>query len=163
LPFFLQTVMSLQSVKEFFQQLQLDLPIIELEVSTATVALAAEAHGVAQGQIAKTLAFRLNDERVLLVVAKGDARIDHKKFKDAFGKGKMLGLEEVVELTGHPVGGVCPFGLAQDLPVYLDVSLQTYEEVIPAAGSVNSAVRISPELMLKITNGEWVDVCQSTA
>jgi prolyl-tRNA editing enzyme YbaK/EbsC (Cys-tRNA(Pro) deacylase) len=163
LPFYLQTVMSLQSVKEFFQQLQLDLPIIELEVSTATVALAAEAHGVAQGQIAKTLAFRLNDERVLLVVAKGDARIDHKKFKDAFGKGKMLGLEEVVELTGHPVGGVCPFGLAQDIPVYLDVSLQTYEEVIPAAGSVNSAVRISPELMLKITNGEWVDVCQSTA
>jgi prolyl-tRNA editing enzyme YbaK/EbsC (Cys-tRNA(Pro) deacylase) len=95
------------------------------------------------------------------VVAKGDARIDHKKFKDAFGKGKMLGLDEVVELTGHPVGGVCPFGLARALPVYLDVSLQTYEEVIPAAGSVNSAVRISPALMLKITNGQWVDVCQS--
>ena len=136
--------MSLQSVKAFFQQLELSLPIIELEVSTATVALAAEAHGVEPGQIAKTLAFRLNDDRVLLVVAKGDARIDHKKFKDAFGKGKMLGLDEVVELTGHPVGGVCPFGLAQALPVYLDVSLQIYEEVIPAAGSVNSAVRISP-------------------
>ena len=153
--------MSLQSVKAFFQQLELNLPIIELEVSTATVALAAEAHGVEPGQIAKTLAFRLNDDRVLLVVAKGDARIDHKKFKDAFGKGKMLGLDEVVELTGHPVGGVCPFGLARALPVYLDVSLQTYEEVIPAAGSVNSAVRISPALMLKITNGQWVDVCQS--
>jgi prolyl-tRNA editing enzyme YbaK/EbsC (Cys-tRNA(Pro) deacylase) len=154
--------MSLQSVKAFFQQLELNLPIIELQVSTATVALAAEAHGVEPGQIAKTLAFRLNDDRVLLVVAKGDARIDHKKFKDALGKGKMLGLDEVVELTGHPVGGVCPFGLAQALPVYLDVSLQTYEEVIPAAGSVNSAVRISPALMLKITNGQWVDVCQST-
>ena len=153
--------MSLQSVKAFFQQLELNLPIIELQVSTATVALAAEAHGVEPGQIAKTLAFRLNDDRVLLVVAKGDARIDHKKFKDAFGKGKMLGLDEVVELTGHPVGGVCPFGLARALPVYLDVSLQTYEEVIPAAGSVNSAVRISPALMLKITNGQWVDVCQS--
>ena len=153
--------MSLQSVKAFFQQLELNLPIIELQVSTATVALAAEAHGVEPGQIAKTLAFRLNDDRVLLVVAKGDARIDHKKFKDAFGKGKMLGLDEVVELTGHPVGGVCPFGLAQALPVYLDISLQTYEEVIPAAGSVNSAVRISPALMLKITNGQWVDVCQS--
>jgi prolyl-tRNA editing enzyme YbaK/EbsC (Cys-tRNA(Pro) deacylase) len=153
--------MSLQSVKAFFQQLELNLPIIELQVSTATVALAAEAHGVEPGQIAKTLAFRLNDDRVLLVVAKGDARIDHKKFKDALGKGKMLGLDEVVELTGHPVGGVCPFGLAQALPVYLDVSLQTYEEVIPAAGSVNSAVRISPALMLKITNGQWVDVCQS--
>ena len=155
--------MSLQSVKAFFQQLELNLPIIELQVSTATVALAAEAHGVEPGQIAKTLAFRLNDDRVLLVVAKGDARIDHKKFKDAFGKGKMLGLDEVVELTGHPVGGVCPFGLARALPVYLDVSLQTYEEVIPAAGSVNSAVRISPALMLKITNGQWVDVCQSAA
>jgi prolyl-tRNA editing enzyme YbaK/EbsC (Cys-tRNA(Pro) deacylase) len=127
------------------------------------VALAAEAHGVEPGQIAKTLAFRLNDDRVLLVVAKGDARIDHKKFKDAFGKGKMLGLDEVVEMTGHPVGGVCPFGLAQALPVYLDVSLQIYDEVIPAADSVNSAVRISPELMLKITQGQWVDVCQSAA
>jgi len=155
--------MSLQSVKAFFQELELNLPIIELEVSTATVALAAQAHGVEPGQIAKTLAFRLNDARVLLVVAKGDARIDHKKFKDAFGKGKMLALEEVVELTGHPVGGVCPFGLAQALPVYLDVSLQVYDEVIPAAGSVNSAVRISPKLMLKITNGQWVDVCQSAA
>jgi len=153
--------MSLQSVRAFFQQLELNLPIIELQVSTATVALAAEAHGVEPGQIAKTLAFRLNDDRVLLVVAKGDARIDHKKFKDALGKGKMLSLDEVVELTGHPVGGVCPFGLAQALPVYLDISLQTYEEVIPAAGSVNSAVRISPALMLKITNGQWVDVCQS--
>ena len=161
MPSYLHAVMSLQSVKAFFQQLELNLPIIELQVSTATVALAAEAHGVEPGQIAKTLAFRLNDDRVLLVVAKGDARIDHKKFKDAFGKGKMLALEEVVELTGHPVGGVCPFGLAQALPVYLDISLQTYEEVIPAAGSVNSAVRISPALMLKITNGQWVDVCQS--
>lgn len=155
--------MSLQSVKAFFQQLELNLPIIELDMSTATVALAAEAHGVEPGQIAKTLAFRLNDDRVLLVVAKGDARIDHKKFKDAFGKGKMLGLDEVVEMTGHPVGGVCPFGLAQALPVYLDVSLQIYDEVIPAADSVNSAVRISPELMLKITQGQWVDVCQSAA
>jgi prolyl-tRNA editing enzyme YbaK/EbsC (Cys-tRNA(Pro) deacylase) len=155
--------MSLQSVKAFFQQLDLNLPIIELDVSTATVALAAEAHGVEPGQIAKTLAFRLNDDRVLLVVAKGDARIDHKKFKDAFGKGKMLGLDEVVEMTGHPVGGVCPFGLAQALPVFLDVSLQIYDEVIPAADSVNSAVRISPEFMLKITQGQWVDVCQSAA
>ena len=155
--------MSLHSVKAFFQQLDLNLPIIELDVSTATVALAAEAHGVEPGQIAKTLAFRLNDDRVLLVVAKGDARIDHKKFKDAFGKGKMLGLDEVVEMTGHPVGGVCPFGLAQALPVFLDVSLQIYDEVIPAADSVNSAVRISPELMLKITQGQWVDVCQSAA
>ena len=152
--------MSLQSVRDFFQQRQLDIPIIELEVSTATVALAAEAHGVEPGRIATTLSFRLSDDRVVLVVAKGDARIDNKKFKDAFGKGKMLSLEEVVNITGHPVGGVCPFGLATPLPVYLDISLQIYDEVIPAAGSVNSAVRISPELMLNITQGQWVDVCQ---
>jgi prolyl-tRNA editing enzyme YbaK/EbsC (Cys-tRNA(Pro) deacylase) len=154
--------MSLQSVRDFFQQHQLNVPIIELDVSTATVALAAEAHGVEPGRIAKTLSFRLNDQRVVLIVAKGDARIDNKKFKDTFGKGKMLGLEEVVELTGHPVGGVCPFGLANPLPVFLDVSLKIYDEVIPAAGSVNSAVRISPELMRSITGAEWIDVCQST-
>ena len=105
--------MSLASVRAFFAERRLDIPIIELEVSTATVALAAEAHGVEPGRIAKTLSFRLSDERVILVVARGDARVDNKRFKDVFGKGKMLGLEEVVELTGHPVGGVCPFGLAQ--------------------------------------------------
>lgn len=153
--------MSLQSVREFFQERQLQIPIIELDVSTATVALAAEAHGVEPGRIAKTLSFRLNDDKVVLVVAKGDARIDNQKFKSTFGKGKMLGLEEVVSMTGHPVGGVCPFGLATPLPVFLDVSLQAYDEVIPAAGSVNSAVKISPELMLQITQGQWVDVCQN--
>jgi prolyl-tRNA editing enzyme YbaK/EbsC (Cys-tRNA(Pro) deacylase) len=153
--------MSLQSVREFFKERQLQLPIIELDVSTATVALAAEAHGVEPGRIAKTLSFRLNDDKVVLVVAKGDARIDNQKFKSTFGKGKMLGLEEVVSMTGHPVGGVCPFGLATPLPVFLDVSLQAYDEVIPAAGSVNSAVKISPELMLQITQGQWVDVCQN--
>jgi prolyl-tRNA editing enzyme YbaK/EbsC (Cys-tRNA(Pro) deacylase) len=142
--------MSLQSVREFFQERQLQLPIIELDVSTATVALAAEAHGVEPGRIAKTLSFRLNDDKVILVVAKGDARIDNQKFKSTFGKGKMLGSEEVVSMTGHPVGGVCPFGLATP-----------YDEVIPAAGSVNSAVKISPELMLQITQGQWVDVCQN--
>jgi prolyl-tRNA editing enzyme YbaK/EbsC (Cys-tRNA(Pro) deacylase) len=152
--------MSLQSVKDFFSARHIDIEIIELPVSTATVALAAEAHGVEPGQIAKTLAFKLNDGRVVLVVAKGDARIDNKKFKDAFGKGKMLGLDEVADITGHPVGGVCPFGLASPLPVYLDVSLKIYKEVIPAAGSVNSAVRISPEKMADMTQAEWVDVCQ---
>jgi prolyl-tRNA editing enzyme YbaK/EbsC (Cys-tRNA(Pro) deacylase) len=152
--------MSLLSVQEFFKAKQLDIPIIELTVSTATVALAAEAHGVEPGRIAKTLSFKLNNGRVVLVVARGDARIDNKKFKDAFGKGKMLGVEEVAEITGHPVGGVCPFGLANPLPVYLDVSLKVYDIVIPAAGSVNSAVRISPEKMADITQAQWVDVCQ---
>jgi prolyl-tRNA editing enzyme YbaK/EbsC (Cys-tRNA(Pro) deacylase) len=152
--------MSLQSVRDFFAARNLDLPIIELTVSTATVALAAEAHGVEPGRIAKTLAFRLSDGSVILLVARGDARIDNRKFKDALGKGKMLPVEEVVELTGHPVGGVCPFGLAQPLPIYLDNSLQDFDEIIPAAGSIHSAVRITPAQMAEVTEGHWVDVCQ---
>lgn len=151
--------MTLQSVRTFFESRNLDIPIIELDVSTATVALAAEAHDVEPGRIAKTLAFRLGDSRVVLVVASGGARIDNKKFKEAFGKGKMLGPDEVVELTGHPVGGVCPFGLAQPLPVYLDESLRKFDYVLPAAGSTNSAVRISLAQMASVTDGQWVDVC----
>jgi len=155
--------MGLDAVRDFFASRKLDLPIIELDVSTATVALAAQAHGVAPGRIAKTLAFRLNDGRAVILVARGDARIDNRRFKDAFGKGKMLPPEEVVALTGHPVGGVCPFGLAQPLPVYLDRSLQDFDEVLPAAGAVHSAVRISPTLLAEVTGGEWVDVCQRPA
>ena len=151
--------MSLQSVREFFESRNLDIPITELDVSTATVALAAEAHGVEPGRIAKTLAFRLGDNRVILVVASGDARIENKKFKEAFGKGKMLGPDDVVELTGHPVGGVCPFGLAQPLPIYLDQSLRKFDYVLPAAGSTNSAVRISLPQLASVTDGQWVDVC----
>ena len=154
--------MSLQSVRTFFAARQLDIPIIELEVSTATVALAAEAHGVEAGRIAKTLAFRINGGQAILLVARGDARIDNRKFKDCFGKGKMLPAEEVIELTGHPVGGVCPFGLANDLPIYLDQSLQAFDEVLPAAGAIHSAVRLSPALLAEITAGQWVDVCQPT-
>ena len=152
--------MSLKTVRDFFSARSLDLPIIELETSTATVALAAEAHGVEPGRIAKTLAFRLGSGQSMLLVARGDARIEHKKFKEVFGKGKMLPLDEVVELTGHPVGGVCPFGLANPLPVYLDRSLLAFDEVLPAAGAVHSAVRISPMQMAEVTEGEWVDVCQ---
>ena len=153
--------MSLQSVRDFFETRQLDLPIIELDVSTATVALAAQAHGVEPGRIAKTLAFRLGDGRVILLVASGDRRIDNQKFKLTFGKGKMLAVEEVADLTGHPVGGVCPFGLAQPLAIYLDTSLQSYDLVLPAAGATHSAVRISPAQMADVTQGEWVEVCQA--
>jgi prolyl-tRNA editing enzyme YbaK/EbsC (Cys-tRNA(Pro) deacylase) len=151
--------MSLQSVREFFLARDLDIPIIELEVSTATVALAAEAHGVEPGRIAKTLAFRLGDGRVILLVASGQARVDNRKFKEAFGKGKMLAPDQVGLLTGHPVGGVCPFGLAQALPIYLDRSLQEFDEVLPAAGAIHTAVRISPARMAAVTNAQWVDVC----
>jgi len=152
--------MSLQSVREFFSSRDLDIPIIELEVSTATVALAAEAHGVEPGRIAKTLAFRLREGDTILLVAGGDARIDNRKFKERFGKGKMLPAEEVMALTGHPVGGVCPFGLAQPLEIYLDQSLQRFDEVLPAAGATHTAVRISPPLLADLTGGQWVDVCE---
>lgn len=152
--------MSLESVRQFFAARRLDIPVIELEVSTATVALAAEAHGVEPGRIAKTLAFRIGGGQAILLVARGDARIDNRKFKDALGKGKMLAADEVVVLTGHPVGGVCPFGLVSDLPIYLDRSLQAFDEVLPAAGAVHSAVRISPAQLAEVTGGQWVDVCQ---
>ncbi len=151
--------MSLESVRAFFTDLRLDIPILITAETPATVATAAAAHGVAPGQIAKTLAFRLQDGRVILVVAAGDVRIDHGKFKATFGKGKMLPADEVVQLTGHPVGGVCPFGLATPLPVHLDASLRAYTEMLPAAGSIDSAVRISVDLMSQVTQGVWVDVC----
>lgn len=152
--------MSVQSVRDFFAECQLDIPVIEMQASTATVELAAQAYGVEPGRIAKTLAFRLSDGRVVLLVARGDARIDNGKFRAAFGRSKMLPADEVAEVTGHPVGGVCPFGLAQPLPVYLDQLLQAFDEVIPAAGSGFTGVRISPLLMAEITGGQWVDVCK---
>ena len=99
------------------------------------------------------------DGRAVLVVASGETRISHAKFKEIYGKGKMLKAEEVVELTGHPVGGVCPFGLATEMPVYLDVSLQKFDVVLPAAGAVNNAVRVKVALLAGVTLGKWVDVC----
>ncbi len=152
--------MSLESVRAFFASHAPDIAIIELQTSTATVALAAEAHGVEPGQIAKTLAFRIGEQE-LLVVARGDARMDNRKLKERFGgKAKMLDAETVVALTGHPVGGVCPFGLATELPVYCDRSLLAYDEVLPAAGAIHSAVRISPQRMAELVGAEWVDLCQ---
>ncbi|WP_263146638.1 YbaK/EbsC family protein [Pseudomonas sp. RIT-PI-AD] len=153
--------MSLESVRAFFAAKAADIQIIELSTSTATVNLAAEAHGVEPGRIAKTLAFRVG-ERNLLVVARGDARIDNRKIKDAFGgKAKMLDAASVERLTGHPVGGVCPFGLATPLAVYCDVSLRAFDEVVPAAGAIHSAVRLAPERMAELVEAQWVDVCQA--
>lgn len=152
--------MSLDSVRAFLAEQAPDIEILELPESTATVALAAAGHGVAPAQIAKTLALRVGEEIVLLV-ARGDARLDNKKAKTAFGgKVKMVPVEEVAALTGHPVGGVCPFGLASPLRVYCDISLQAFEEVLPAAGSTHSALRISPARMVEITQADWVDACQ---
>lgn len=152
--------MSLESVRAHLAEAAPDLEVLVTEDSSATVDLAAAAHGVEPGQIAKTLSFRVKDE-VFLLVARGDARLDNKKAKAAFGgKAKMLSAEEVVEITSHPVGGVCPFGLPSPLKVYCDVSLKAFDVVIPAAGATNAAVRIAPDRMAEITSAEWVDVCQ---
>ncbi len=151
--------MSLQSVRQFFADYAPDIDIIELNQSTATVALAAAAHNVEPGRIAKTLSLKIKDE-VVLVVARGDARLDNKKLKSTFGaKARMLSSDEVVTLTGHPVGGVCPFGLENPLAVFCDISLRHYEEVLPAAGAIHSAVRISPQRMAELTQAKWIDVC----
>lgn len=152
--------MTIESVRAFFAERAPDIEVMETPGSSATVALAAEAFGVEPARIAKTLSLRLG-ERVVLLVARGDARLDNRKTKAVFGfKPRMLAAEEVAELTGHPVGGVCPFGLAQPLQVYCDISLKVFDEVLPAAGSTRSMVRIAPERMVELTRAEWVDVCQ---
>jgi prolyl-tRNA editing enzyme YbaK/EbsC (Cys-tRNA(Pro) deacylase) len=151
--------MTVESVRAFLAQHAPDISVIELDASTATVEMAAQGHGVAPAQIAKTLSLRIKD-RTLLIVTSGTARLNNRKIKDVLGgKPRMLSAEEVVAATGHPVGGVCPFGLAAPLPVYCDVSLKAFDEVVPAAGSINSALRISPMRLAQLVKAEWVDVC----
>jgi prolyl-tRNA editing enzyme YbaK/EbsC (Cys-tRNA(Pro) deacylase) len=155
--------MSLESVRAFLAERAPDLEIVELKTTTATVAQAAEAHGVEPGRIAKTLSLNVGG-RTVLVVARGDARLDNRKIRSVFGaKAKMLDPEQVEELTGHPVGGVCPFGLATRLPVYCDLSLQAFDEVVPATGAIHAAVRIEPTRLADLAEAEWVDLCQGPA
>lgn len=152
--------MSLESVRAWLADKAPDLPIIEVAESTATVATAAAALGVEPGRIAKTLAVRVNGDN-FLVVARGDARLDNGRTKAEFGgRPRMLGSEETLELTGHPVGGVCPFGLATPLPVYLDRTLMAYDLVYPAAGSLNSSVEVTPERLFALVAERWVDICR---
>lgn len=153
--------MSLESVRAFFAEKAPDICVIVSDKSSATVVLAAKAYGVEPAHIAKTLSLRIG-ERVVLIVASGTARMDNKKVKALFGgKPKMLGLEEVADITGHEVGGVCPFGLKAPLPIYCDVSLKAFDIVVPAAGSTHSAVKIAPERMAGLVSAEWIDVCQN--
>ncbi|WP_407309483.1 YbaK/EbsC family protein [Pseudomonas sp. nanlin1] len=152
--------MSLQSVKAFLAQHAPDIAVVELESSTATVALAAQALAVEPGQIAKSLSLRVNDEVIVLVV-RGDARLDNRKYKQQFGvKARMLDATEVEAQTGHPVGGVCPFGLVEPLRVFCDQSLKDFAVVFPAGGAVNAAVRIEPERLASLVKAQWVDVIQ---
>ena len=152
--------MSLESVRAWLADHAPDLELIEVAQSTATVDTAARALGVEPARIAKTLAVRAG-EQVFLLVTRGDARLDNAKSKAEFGsRPRMLGAEETLEVTGHPVGGVCPFGLATVLPVYLDVSLQPFDIVYPAAGSLNTSVKVSPQRLFDLVATRWVDLCR---
>lgn len=155
--------MSIELVRAFMRERNMEDRILEFDVSSATVALAAEAVGCAPERIAKTLSF-LVDGGAVLVVAAGDARVDNPKFKAQFHtKAKMLTPEEVVNLVGHAVGGVCPFAVNEGVKVYLDESLRRFETVFPACGSANSAIELSLPELEQLSGGEWIDVCKLPA
>jgi prolyl-tRNA editing enzyme YbaK/EbsC (Cys-tRNA(Pro) deacylase) len=152
--------MSLESARAWLGEHAPDLRLIEVAESTATVETAAKALGVEPGRVAKTLAVRAG-EHLFVLVTRGDARLDNRKCKDAFGaRPRMLGAEETLELTGHPVGGVCPFGLKSPLPVYLDQTLKAYDVVYPAGGSLNTSVEVTTDQLFALVAERWVDLCR---
>ena len=152
--------MSLETVRSWLADHAPDLRLILVDQSTATVDTAAAALGVEPGRIAKTLAVRAG-QQLFLLVTRGNARLDNRKCKDEFGaRPRMIGAEETLELTGHPVGGVCPFGLKNPLPVYLDVSLRAFDIVYPAGGSLNSSVEVPTERLFALVADRWVDLCR---
>lgn len=153
--------MGKKEVADYFESIgRGDLQIIEFSQSSATVELAAQAAGVAPELIAKTLTYDLKDGRPIIIVTSGTARVSNRKFKDCFHcKAKMMSHEEALELTGHPIGGVCPFGLKTPIDVYLDESLKKFSEVYPAAGAANNAVKIRVAEFADIAKASWVDVC----
>lgn len=153
--------MSIERVRNYFRALNMEQRILEFEVSSATVELAAKALNCEESRIAKTLSFRVED-RCILIVAAGDARIDNAKYKARFSaKAKMLFREEAEREIGHAVGGVCPFAVNEGVEVYLDESLKRFETVFPACGSSNSAIELTNGELEKYSNAlGWVDVCR---
>lgn len=153
--------MAIERVKEYFRQYQMEERIIELEESSATVELAAQALHCEPARIAKSLSFMVNDAPILVISA-GDVKVDNAKYKAFFGtKAKMLTPQEAETLVGHAVGGVCPFGINEGVTVYLDESLKRFTTVFPACGSGNSAIELTiPELEQYSGYKEWVDVCK---
>ncbi len=153
--------MSLEKVREYFIQYGIENKIQELELSSATVELAAKALNCAEQRIAKSLSFKIDDVAILIICA-GDAKIDNSKYKSYFKtKAKMLATEEVRSLIGHDIGGVCPFAINEGVNVYLDESLKRFETVFPACGSSNSAIELTIAELEKYSNySEWVDVCK---
>ena len=156
--------MAIDKVKAYFRQYGIEDRVMEFDVSSATVELAAEALHCEPCRIAKTLSFMVNGSPVLIVAA-GDARIDNPKYKAQFAaKAKMLTPDEAIELVGHAVGGVCPFAVNEDVTVYLDRSLQRFETVFPAAGSSQSAIELTlPELEKYANSAGWIDVCRTVS
>ncbi len=153
--------MSIEIVRKYFRGYGMEDRILEFDVSSATVELAAQAVGCEPARIAKTLSFKVEDQPILIVAA-GDAKIDNPKYKAKFHKkAQMLKPEEVTEFIGHAVGGVCPFGVPDSVDVYLDESLRRFKTVFPAAGSANSAIELSMEELEKYSHArEWIDVCK---
>lgn len=153
--------MSFEKAKRYLEEKGFIDNIIELEDSSATVALAAQALGVEPGMIAKTMSF-LQGEKVVLILTEGAARIDNRKYKDTFGiKAKMIPFDEVEQIIGHAPGGVCPFGINEGVEVYLDESLKQYDTVYPAAGNDHSAVKLTIAELEQATDYiKWIDVCK---
>lgn len=153
--------MAIDKVREYFRQYGMEERIREFSASSATVALAAQALCCEPQRIAKTLSFLVHEQPVLIVTA-GDVKIDNAKYKKQFGaKAKMLSKEQVSEMIGHAVGGVCPFAVNEGVKVYLDESLKRFETVFPACGSSNSAIELTIPEMEKYAGEEgWVDVCK---
>ncbi|KSU84390.1 Cys-tRNA(Pro) deacylase, prolyl-tRNA editing enzyme YbaK/EbsC [Fictibacillus enclensis] len=154
--------MAIDSVRRHFKQFNREQDVMEFDASSATVQEAADTIGVIPARIAKTLSFRGEGDQAILVVAAGDAKIDNKKFRQHFGfKARMLSPEEVLDQTGHAIGGVCPFGLKNDLDVYLDESMKRFKTLFPACGSSNSAIELTcEELVTYASAKEWVDICK---
>lgn len=153
--------MSIEKVRQYFKELGIEDRINEFEVSSATVELAAKALNVKPQRIAKTLSFK-KDNNCILVVAAGDVKIDNKKFKDKFMiKAKMLTPDEVKQIVGYEIGGVCPFVIPKDIEVYLDESLKRFETIFAACGSSNSTIELTCDELFKYSNAiEWIDVCK---
>ena len=154
--------MSIQAVKQYLSSFGLADRVMELSTSSATVELAAQALGVEGARIAKTLSLHAADGGCMLIVTAGDTKIDNPKFKATFGaKARMLSPDEALAMTGHAVGGVCPFALPEGVAVYLDVSLQRFQTVFPACGSANSAIELDVETLYSVSRAHgWVDVCK---
>lgn len=153
--------MAIEKVKEYFKQFKMEDKILEFEVSSATVLEAAAAIGCEPEKIAKSLSFKVGDDAILIVAA-GDAKIDNPKYKLEFStKAKMLSPDEVDVLIGHKIGGVCPFGINEGVKVYLDESLKRFETVYPAAGSSNSAIKLTISELEQYSGFlKWIDVCK---